>query len=104
MAGCSQLASLKSTGLEYDVVGGRRSAHGSRFASVRPSSVPFRFRVGCGAHSAGRRSCQWQRVPIGYSTLPGAPGQPSGESPSGAVGQCGVQVVSDTVTPLLALT
>ena len=42
MAGCSQLASLKSTGLEYDVVGGRRLAHGSGFVSTSLiGALPF---------------------------------------------------------------
>jgi len=45
-----------------------------------------------------------QRMPEGCSTMPGAPFHPRGESPSGAVARCGVEVVSDTVAPLVALT
>ena len=105
MAGCSRQASLRTTGLEY--VGFGRAAFSARKPfRIDPSligALPVLW-GGYGGHSLGRRSCRWKRMPVGYSTLPGVPGQPSGESPSGAVGQCGVQVVSDTVAPLLALT
>ena len=69
--------------------GVRRTEVGSH-RSV-PHRCPCLWWWGCGGHSVGRRSCQWQRMPEGYSTSAGALRQRRGETPTvEAVGWCSV--------------